>query len=65
MRKSKQKVHGSDVYALIRDSRMSEVERRAAIHAMRNAEAIVDMILWAKGKLAALGSHFLKPSLKH
>lgn len=65
MRKSKQTAVGSDIYALIREARMSELDRQVAIHAMRQAEAFVKAVVWVKEKVAALGNYFLKPSLKH
>jgi hypothetical protein len=65
MRKPNQMAFGSEVYALVHQSRMSESERHAALSAMRNAEAIVDAIVWVKGRISALGNYFLKPSLKN
>lgn len=65
MRKANQTAFGSEVYALITQSRMSESERRTALVAMRNAEAIMNTIVWVKERISALGSYFLKPSLKH
>ena len=44
---------------------MSEAERRAALVAIRNAEAVVDAVVWVKQRISALGDFFLKPSLKH
>ena len=44
---------------------MSDAERRTALVAIGNAEAIVDAVLWVTQKISALGSFFLKPSLKH
>jgi hypothetical protein len=32
---------------------------------MRIAEAFADAILWVKEKVAAIGTYFLKPSMKH
>lgn len=65
MRKSKQRHIGSDIYALIREARMSEFDRQLAINAMRQAEVIADAIVWVKEKVAVLGNFLLKPSLKH
>ena len=65
MRKANQSAFGSEVYALVLHARMSETERRAALIAMRNAEAIVNLIVWMKQRVSALGDFFLKPSLKH
>lgn len=65
MKTCKQRVAGSDIYALIRQARMSELDRQVAIKAMRDAEAIADAMVWVKEKVAALGNCLLKPSLKH
>ena len=65
MGKVKQRTLRSEIYARIRASRMSELERQTAINAVQNAEAIVDAIFWVTSKIAALGNAFLKPSLKH
>jgi hypothetical protein len=56
---------GSDIYALIQRAQMSELDRQVAIDAMRIAEAFAEAVLWVKEKLAALGTYFLKPSVKH
>ena len=65
MSKVNQNPAGSDVYALIRRTQMSELDRQVAIDAMRIAEAFADAILWVKEKVAVLGTYFLKPSVKH
>ena len=65
MRKVNQEALGSDIYALIRKARMSEYDRQLAINAMRQAEAIVDAMFWVEEKVAAIGTYFLKPSVKH
>jgi len=44
---------------------MSEIERSTALRALRNAEAMVDLLFWAKEKLTAVSAYLLKPSLKH
>lgn len=57
---------GSTVYDRISTVRMSDSERHAAIHAMRNAEAIADAIVWVERKISQLGARlFLRPGLKH
>ena len=65
MRKVNQNAVGSDVYALIQRARMSELDRQVAVDAMRIAEAFADAMLWVKEKVAAIGTCFLKPSVKH
>ena len=57
---------GSVIYDKINTVRMSEQERRVAINAMRDADAIVDAILWISNKIEQFTSSlFLKPSIKH
>jgi len=65
MRKVNQTTDGSDVYALIQRAHMSDLDRQVAIDAMRIAEAFADALLWVKEKVAAIGTCFLKPSVKH
>ena len=65
MRKANERVLDSGIYARIRDARMNESDRRLALNTLRSAELIVDAIVWAQEKVAALGHYFLKPSLKH
>ena len=65
MSKVKQTIGGSGIYRRIQEVQMSEVERHTALRALHSAEAMVDLLLWAKEKLAAVGAYFLKPSLKH
>jgi hypothetical protein len=65
MSKVKQTNAGSGIYRRIREAQMSEVEREAALRALRNAEAMVDLLFWTKEKLSAVGALFLRPSLKH
>ena len=65
MSKVKQTNIGSDVYRRIQEAQMSDIERYAALRALRNAEAMVDFLVWVKSKVTAAGTYFLKPSLKH
>lgn len=55
----------SDIYALIETARMPSSDRTAAIAALRRAESIVDAFMWVREKVAAAGTWFLKPSMKH
>ena len=64
MRKVKQTTLGSDIYARIGELPMNEADRQAALNALRQSEAIAEAMLWAKNKVAAVGTFFLKPSLK-
>ncbi len=57
---------GSTIYGKIQAARMSESERRVAITAMQDADAIADAILWVMNKVEDVGSRlFYKPTLKH
>ena len=65
MRKVNQTTLRSDVDALIRRAQMNDVDRQVAINAVRIAEAFAGAVLWVMGKVAAIGTWFLKPSMKH
>jgi bacterioferritin (cytochrome b1) len=57
---------GSVIYDKINTVRMSATERQAAIKAMRDADTIVDAILWVTSKIEQAGALlFMKPSIKH
>jgi len=57
---------GSTIYDRINTVRMSDAERLTAVHAMKNADAIVDALIWAVQKVEQIGAAlFLKPSIKH
>lgn len=55
---------GSTIYDRINAVRMSDAERQVAMNAMRDAEMIVDTMVWIGKKFEQLGALFLKPSLK-
>ena len=65
MRKAKQSSFKTDVYKLLENTRMSEIDRRVAINALQDAEMIADAWGWLKEKFESLGHYFLKPSLRH
>jgi len=65
MRKVKHTGFGPDVYALIQRTQMSDLERQKAMDAMRMAEGFANALMWAREKVAAMGTWFLKPSVKH
>jgi len=57
---------GSVIYDKINTVRMSATERQAAINAMRDADTIVEAILWVTRKIEQVGAFlFMKPSIKH
>ena len=65
MRKVNRFKAGSDFYALIHRAHMSDLDRQKAINAVRVAEGFTDAVFWVKEKVSALGTWFLKPSVKH
>ena len=66
MSKDLERQIGSTVYGKIMAARMSEHERRTALHAMRTADAIVDAIIAVKRAVEHFGARLVfKPSLKH
>jgi hypothetical protein len=57
---------GSVIMDRINTVQMSASERQAAINAMRDADTIVDTILWITRKIEQIGAFlFMKPSIKH
>lgn len=57
---------GSVIFDKINTVRMSDQERLVAVNAMRDADAIVEAIVWFSNKIEQLGSFlFLKPGVKH
>ncbi len=66
MSKTIERKIGSTIYGKIQSARMSERERQVALHAMANADLVVDGIVWVVRKIEHLGARlFLKPGLKH
>ena len=53
------------IYKRIGEVRLSEHERERVRHAIREAEAIVNAILWVKEKVSSVGAYFLKPGFKN
>src|SRR5688572_18029036 len=47
----------------LEELRMNEHDRQRAIFAIRDAEAIVDGVVWIKEKIASLGALVTKPGL--
>lgn len=57
---------GSVIMDRINTVQMSASERQAAINAMRDADTIVDAIMWVTRKIEQVGAFlFMKPSIKH
>jgi hypothetical protein len=44
---------------------MSDYERQKAVDAMQMAEGFANALIWARDRIAAMGTWFLKPSVKH
>jgi len=44
---------------------MTDRERQVAVGAIHIAEGVAGAVLWVKEKVAAMGTWFLKPSVKH
>ena len=65
MRKYNERGTDSGIYARLRDLPMSAIDRQHAIASLRQAEQLVDAVLWAKARVAAIGNFFLKPALRH
>jgi hypothetical protein len=65
MRESNERALITGIYARLREIRMSRADRETAIHALQQAELIVEAITWLKSRVAAIGGIFLKPSLRH
>ena len=53
------------IYKRIGEIRLNEHERERVRHAIREAETIVDAILWVREKLSSIGTLLLKPGFKH
>lgn len=65
MRNSNERDYDSGIYARLRGVRMSAADREHAIDALRQANQLVEAIVWIKERFSALGQAFLKPSLKN
>jgi len=53
------------IYKRIAEIRLSEYDRRLAVYAMRDAEAIADAVVWAKDRIASLGAMLPKLGFKY
>ena len=65
MRKVKQSAFGSEIRTLIERAHLSDPDRQKVMNAARVAEGFADAALWVRTKVAAIGTWFLKPSMKH
>jgi hypothetical protein len=66
MNKRKETYDNSVLYARIKEIPMTVVQRRAALSALRDSEAVAGMILWIGNAIKQLfAGGALKPSLKH
>jgi hypothetical protein len=53
------------IYKRLAEMQLSEYDRRLALYAMRDAEAIADAVIWVKEKIESLGAVLPKLSFKH
>lgn len=66
MKRDTNTTSGSSIYEQIERARMTDVDRRVALNALRQADVIVDALMWIANKIGRVGARaFLKPSLKH
>ena len=65
MRKANCRSFNCVIYKQLADVRISEIDRRRAEYALRDAHAIVDVVIWVKERMASLGAILPKPSYKH
>ena len=66
MRRDTKMTSVSSVYEQIKRAKMSDVDRQVALNALRQADALVDILMWVAKKIRRGGARvFLKPSLKH
>ena len=65
MRKANRKKVNDAIYKRLAEVQMSERERERVAYAIRDAEAIVDAVVWVKERIASLGALLPKPSFKH
>lgn len=66
MRKDTERKVGSEIFDRIKTAKMTESERQVALNALRDADLIVDAMVWITRKIERLGERlFLKPRLKH
>ncbi len=65
MRKANRKTVNDAIYQWLAEGRISEHDRQRAEYALRDAEAIVDAVIWVKERIASLGAMLLKPGFKH
>ena len=65
MGKDNRKTVHSAIYKQLAEVRISEDDLERARYALRDAEAIVDAVIWVKESIASLGAMPLKPGFKH
>ena len=53
------------IYRRLFEIRLSAHERQAAAHALRQAEAIADAVIWVKEGIASLGAMLPRLGFKH
>jgi len=53
------------IYRRLAEIQLSEYDRRLAVYAMRDAEAVADAVIWAKARIASLGARLPKLGFKY
>jgi hypothetical protein len=53
------------IYKPLAEMQLSEYDRRLAVYAMRDAEAIADAVIWVKEKIESLAAVLPKLGFKH
>jgi hypothetical protein len=53
------------IYQRIAEIQLSDTDRRRAMYALRDAEAIADAVIWVKEGIASLGAILPKLGFKH
>ena len=66
MSRYNERAANTDLYARIKLTPMTAIEREVALNALRDAEAISDGIVWAITRVKAAVKYLLgRPTLKH
>jgi hypothetical protein len=65
MRKANVTVSNRLLETRLTEAHMNEHDRLRALNALRDADAIADAILWAKEKIASIGTVFLRPGFRN
>jgi hypothetical protein len=53
------------IYQRIAEIQLSDTDRQRATYALRDAEAIVDAVIWVKDRIASVGASLPRLGFKH